>query len=67
MASPACEALLRDTILTVIIDGLDGGAETHECAVFLRVWEIGVQVPGCTSNRNSSWLGMFASQIGRRA
>lgn len=28
---------------------------------------IGVQVPGCTSNRNSSWLGMFASQIGRRA
>lgn len=28
---------------------------------------IGVQVPGCTSNRNSSWLGMLASQIGRRA
>ena len=28
-----------DTILTVIIDGLDGGAETHERAVFLRVWE----------------------------
>lgn len=30
---------MRDTILTVIIDGLDGGAETHERAVFLRVWE----------------------------
>gem|GEM_PF-5389876 len=28
---------------------------------------IGVQVPSCTSNRNSSWLGMLASQIGRRA
>ena len=26
-----------------------------------------MQVPGCTSNRNSSWPGMAAPQIGRRA
>lgn len=28
---------------------------------------IGVQIPGCTSNRNSYWPGMLVSQIGRRA